>query len=78
MNATNEIRIIDQDVATIGRIAGALKRSRNRDVSPSEAVSFVLRSLKGAFVEQDESKTLQRITDAVDRLESRNVSSSDL
>jgi hypothetical protein len=78
MNATNEIRITDKDVATIGRIAGTLKRLRNEDVSPSGAVSFVMRSLKGVFEEQDGSKTLQRITDAVDRLGSRNVSNPDL
>lgn len=78
MNATNEIRVTDKDVATIGRIAGTLKRVRNKDVSPSGAVSFVMRSLKGAFEEQDESKILQRITDAVDRLGSRNVSNPDL
>ena len=74
MDATNEIRITDQDVATISRIAEALKRVRNKDVSPSETISFVCRSLKGVFEEQDESKVLQRITDAVDRLEGQGPS----
>jgi 20S proteasome alpha/beta subunit len=77
MNASNKIRITDQDVATIGSIAGTLKKFREKDISPSEAMSFIVRSLKCSFEEGKESDAIQQIVIAIDRLKSKTVSDTE-
>jgi hypothetical protein len=67
MVSEKEIRLANQDVLTVETITRTLKRLRYSDVSHSQTISTVIRSLKSAMTKMDEAKVLARLAVALKR-----------